>query len=130
MDKQTKSTGKHNRELLTNLEMSRAMRKPDFAYANCESGKRLCFRHTDSSIPLLPKSEISSFGPGRKPRRPGFSRRGSNKRIVGLDKCIYYNCGLDNTFRVLNNQVVTQQISILIKPSHLYKKSFNVTLDK
>ena len=51
--------------------------------------QRLCFRYTDSTIPLLPKSEISSFypssvavqpsciGPGRKPRKPVFSERGS-----------------------------------------------------
>ena len=46
-------------------------------------------RHIDSTIPVLPKSEISSssyhpwlyspvcVGPGRKPRRPVFSQRGS-----------------------------------------------------
>ena len=27
---------------------------------NREADQRLCFRHTDSAIPLLPKSEISS----------------------------------------------------------------------
>ena len=55
-----------------------------------EADQRLCFRYTDSTIPLLPKSEISSLtnnllwlnspvcvGPGRKPRRPVFSERGS-----------------------------------------------------
>ena len=26
-----------------------------------EAGQRLCFRYTDSTIPLLPKSEISSL---------------------------------------------------------------------
>ena len=29
--------------------------------SNCEADQRLCFRHTDSTIPLLLKSEISSF---------------------------------------------------------------------
>ena len=53
--------------------------------------QRLCFRYLDSTIPLLPKSEIFKplyshllkmyspvcVGPGRKPRRQVFSRRGS-----------------------------------------------------
>ena len=71
------------------------MRKPDFCI--CENkdadqlrsaaGQRLCFRYIDSTIPLLPKSEILlralflyspvCVGPGRKPRRPVFSQRGS-----------------------------------------------------
>ena len=28
---------------------------------NCAADQRLCFRYTDSTIPLLPKSEISSL---------------------------------------------------------------------
>ena len=45
--------------------------------SNCEADHRLCFRYSDSTIPLLLKSEISSFylclyrpvcvGPVRKP---------------------------------------------------------------
>ena len=30
---------------------------------NREADQRLCFRYTDSTIPLLPKSEISSLSP-------------------------------------------------------------------
>ena len=51
--------------------MSCAMRKPDFCLgenkgadqlrSNCEADLRLCFRYTDSTIPLLFKSKISSF---------------------------------------------------------------------
>ena len=75
------------------------MRKPDFCVCenkdadqlrgNREADQRLCFRYTDSTIPLLPKSEISSLyshllwlfnpvcvEPGRK-SRPVFSQRGS-----------------------------------------------------
>ena len=47
------------------------MRKPDFCTCenkdadqlrgNREADQRLCFRHTDSTIPLLPKPKISSF---------------------------------------------------------------------
>ena len=75
------------------------MRKPAFCIcenkdtdqlrSNCAADQRLCFRHAESTIPLLPKSEISSLwpsyvavqpvfvGPGQKPRRPVFSQRGS-----------------------------------------------------
>ena len=53
------------------LEMSRIVRKPDFCLGenkgadqlrgNREADQRLCFRYSDSIIPLLLKSEISSF---------------------------------------------------------------------
>ena len=49
---------------------SRDMRKPDFCICENkdedqlrgirEADQRLCFRYTDSTIPLLPKSKISS----------------------------------------------------------------------
>ena len=51
--------------------MSLVMRKPAFCICenkdadqlrgNREADQRLCFRYTDSKIPLLPKSEISSL---------------------------------------------------------------------
>ena len=51
--------------------MSRDVRKPDFCICenkdadqlrgNREADQRLCFRYTDSKIPLLSKSEISSL---------------------------------------------------------------------
>ena len=47
------------------------MRKPDFCQceikgtdqlrSNCKADQRLCFHYMDGAIPLLPKSEISSF---------------------------------------------------------------------
>ena len=52
-------------------ELSRIVRKPDFCLGenkgadqlrgNREADQRLCFRYSDSTIPLLLKSEISSF---------------------------------------------------------------------
>ena len=52
-------------------QMSHAMRKPDFCLfenkgadqlrSNCEADQRLCFRYTDSTIPVLYKSKISSL---------------------------------------------------------------------
>ena len=51
--------------------MSRVMRKPAFCMCenkdadqllcNCAADQRLCFRHIDSTTPLLPKYEMSSF---------------------------------------------------------------------
>ena len=51
-------------------QMSRVVRKPDFCICenkdadqlrgNREADQRLCFRYTDSTIPLLYKSEMSS----------------------------------------------------------------------
>ena len=60
--------------------------------SNCEADQRLCFRYTYRTISLLnPKFQASSLllclyssvcvRPGRKPRRPVFSRRGSNGNI-------------------------------------------------
>ena len=53
------------------LNMSRDVRKPDFCICenkdadqlrgNREADQRLCFRYTDSTIPLLPKYKISSL---------------------------------------------------------------------
>ena len=52
-------------------KMSLVLRKPDFCicenkdadqlHGDREANQRLCFRYTDSMIPLLPKSEISSL---------------------------------------------------------------------
>ena len=86
------------------------MRKPDSCICenkdadqlrgNREADQRLCFRFIDSTIPLLPNCEISSLqpssvavqpgyvGPGRKPRIPVFSERGSNNPVQR--KKLYY----------------------------------------
>ena len=58
------------------------MRKPGFCICenkdadqlrgNCEADQRLCFRYTDSTIPLLPKSEISSLLPSSVFVQPGL----------------------------------------------------------
>ena len=60
-----------NKQDLEVLHMSRIVRKPDFCLGenkgadqlrgNREADQRLCFRYSDSTIPLLLKSEISSF---------------------------------------------------------------------
>ena len=69
---------------LVNLqnEMSRDVRKPAFCICenkdadqlrgNREADQRLCFRYTDSTIPLLPKSKISSLWPSSVTAQPGL----------------------------------------------------------
>ena len=59
------------------------MRKPDFCICenkdadqvrgNREADQRLCFRYTDSTIPLLLKSKISSLQPSSVAVQPGLS---------------------------------------------------------
>ena len=63
-------------------EMSSVMRKQAFSTCenkdadqlrgNCEANPRLCFRYTDSTIPLLPKSEISSLESSSVVVQPGL----------------------------------------------------------
>ena len=86
--------------------MGLIMRKPAFCICenkdadqlrgNREADQRLCFHYIDSTIPPLPKSEISSLMPScvavqpslcltscRKPRRLVFSQRGSYTNRIG-----------------------------------------------
>ena len=58
------------------------MRKPAFCICenkdadqlrgNCAADQRLCFRYTDSTIPLLSKSKISSLTPSSVTAQPGL----------------------------------------------------------
>ena len=62
--------------------MSRDVRKPDFCMCenkdadqlrgNRETDQRLCFRHFDSTIPLLAKSEISCLQPSSVAVQPSL----------------------------------------------------------
>ena len=40
--------------------------------SNCETDQRLCFRHMDSTIPLLSKLKISSLYPASVTVQPGL----------------------------------------------------------
>ena len=63
-------------------KMSLVIRKPAFSICenkdadqlrgNREADQRLCFRYTDSTIPLLPKSKISSLYPSSVVVQPGL----------------------------------------------------------
>ena len=64
--------------------MSLVMRKPGFCICenkdadqlrgNREADQRLCFRYTDSTIPLLPKSEISIISQSSVAAQSGLCR--------------------------------------------------------
>ena len=65
--------------------MSHVMRKPAFCIfenkgadhlrSNCAADQHLCFRYIDSTIPHLPKSEISSLYPSSVAIQPGLPGR-------------------------------------------------------
>ena len=70
------------------------MRKPAFSICenkdadqlrgNREADQRLCFRYTDSTIPLLSKSEISSLWPSSVAVQPGLCRTWSELLKTGF----------------------------------------------
>ena len=45
-----------------------------FAEMYCKADQCLCFRYTDSTVPLLSKSKISSFKPSSVTVQPGLCR--------------------------------------------------------
>ena len=67
------------------------MRKPTYCisenkdadqlHGNLEADQRLCFPYTDSTIPLLPKSEISSLYPSSVAVQPGLCGTRSEIRM-------------------------------------------------
>ena len=74
--------------------LSLVMRKPAFClcenkdadqlHGDCEADQRLCFRYIDSTIPLLPKSEISSLWPSSLAVQPGLCRTRSEIPKTGF----------------------------------------------
>ena len=59
--------------------MSRVMRKQAlYICENKDADQRLCFRYTDSTIPLLYESEISSILPSSVAVQPGLCRTRSD----------------------------------------------------
>ena len=83
--------------------MSCDVRKPDFCICknkdadqlrgNREADQRLCFRYTDSSIPLLLKYEISILQPSSVVVQPGLCRTWSEIQKTGfLTTRLIYIC--------------------------------------
>ena len=74
--------------------LSRVVRKPDFCICenkdadqlrgNREADQRLCFCYIDSTIPLIPKSEISSLYPYSVIAQPGLCGTWSETRKTGF----------------------------------------------
>ena len=70
------------------------MRKPAFCICenkdadqlrgNREADQRLCFRHTDSTIPLVPKSEITSVQPSSVVVQPALCQTWSETLKTGF----------------------------------------------
>ena len=52
--------------------------------SNCEADQRLCLRYTDSTIPLLSKSKISSLNRSSVTVQAGLCRTWSETQIVGF----------------------------------------------
>ena len=50
--------------------------------SNCEADQCLCFRYTDSTIPLLSKSKISSFLPSSVTVQHGLCRTWSEHKLL------------------------------------------------
>ena len=125
---------------ISHLYMSRVMRKPDFCTCenkdadqlrgNREADQRLCFRYTDSKIPLLPKYEISSLQPSSVVVQPGLCRALSETPKTGflttrliyfhyfLRKCLFYLSKSDKS-NDLGFVTSNTQFSLDIRPSLL-----------
>ena len=112
------------------------MRKPAFCIGenkaadqlcgNRTANQRLCFRYTDKTIPLLPKSEISSLWLSSvaaqlslcrtlsETRRPVFLRRAQISLLRTMEKIqaseiysLFYKCLLRKAFVLQMNYVIT-----------------------
>ena len=80
--------------MLLNDKMSLVVRKPAFCICenkdadqlrgDREADQRLCFRYTDSTIPLLSKCEISSIYPSSVALQPGLCRTWSETPKTGF----------------------------------------------
>ena len=80
--------------LLHYLHLSRVVRKPAFCICenkdadqlrgNREADQRLCFRYTDSTIPVLPQSEISSLLTSSRAVQPGLCGTWSETPKIGF----------------------------------------------
>ena len=78
-------------------EMSRVMRKPticicenkdaDQLRGNREADQRLCFRYLDSTLPLLPKSKVSSLWPSPVAVQPGLCQTWSESTLLVFSCC-------------------------------------------
>ena len=91
----SKKSNKQVTESINNIyHMSLFIRKPDFCIwenkdadqlrGNREADQRLCFPYTDSTIPLLSKSKISSLKPSSVTVQPGLCQTWSETPKTGF----------------------------------------------
>ena len=59
-------------------------KEADQLLSYCEADQCLCFRYTDSTIPLLSKSKISSLYPSSVTVQSGLCQTWSEPQIVGF----------------------------------------------
>ena len=102
---------------MTSVYLSRVVRKPAFCICenkdadqlrgNREADQRLCVRYTDSTIPLLPESEISSLQPSSVAVQPGLCKTWSESPKTGFlttssfSKCLFIDLGYTTAGYVL-----------------------------
>ena len=82
---------KANTAIYCLFKLSRRMRKSiclgdnkgaDQLRSNCEADQRLCFRYTDSTIPLISKYKISSLLPASVTVQPGLYGSWSEPKLL------------------------------------------------
>ena len=110
--------------------MSRVVRKPDFCICenkdadqlpgNREADQRLCFRYTDSTIPLLPKSEISSILLSSVAVQPGLCRTWSETPKTGFLATRLKSINDNQCFSVYINQLYVRKPGILNLSSPIF----------
>ena len=65
--------------------------------SNCEADQRLCFRYTDSTIPLLSKCKTSTLSPSSVTEKPGLSRT-----------CLELNCWFSHAHaHIISGEIFT-----------------------
>ena len=84
--------------------------------SNREADQCLCFRYTDSILPLLFKSEISSFQPASVTVQPDLCQTCSETTLLVFSQAA-------NMVRMGNN--VCNPLLDLVNINHFYKRSLN-----
>ena len=99
--------------------MSRLVRKPticicknkgaDQLHSNCEADQRLCFRYTDSTLPFLLKSEISSFWPDSVTVQPDLCQTCSETTLL-----VFPRGGLYVYYKYTSYTILIEKLSYFI----------------
>ena len=116
------------------------MRKPTFGICenknadqlrgNREADQRLCFRYTDSTIPLRIESEISSLCPSSVAVQPGLCRTRSETRTLvfscrGSIMFFYTLYSSQADLPCLMNHTVSSHFILL--PNQIYTELLNIS---